>query len=319
MKDRDISNKKNGNHVFNDIHHYECFSQGMVMDVDFLQLDRTKPRIEHREVELDDIRLRLFSSSHSMQQKIRIEDGWCTFVLLSRNDRAVILNGHHTPIDGICILPSGQEYHVTTTANWSSLEVDFPERLLESSELPIDGRLRQLLRANVGKMQLAEETAKKLSAELMKILNDEDLLSAERVTTRHCINIYRQTVINIMAQSIAAGSNIQFENTAFASSVVQQAQALMQYERIDNPSIEQIANRLNLSIRTLQRSFLQVLGVTPKQYQLAQKLDAARRALRQHGKKTSVADIAYEFGFSSPSRFTEHYQRHFGETPGQQE
>jgi AraC family transcriptional regulator of adaptative response/methylated-DNA-[protein]-cysteine methyltransferase len=64
----------------------------------------------------------------------------------------------------------------------------------------------------------------------------------------------------------------------------------------------------------LQRTFTDVLGVSPRELSDARRLSALRRALKE---KRSVTDAIYESGFGSPSRVYERSNRILGMTPAQ--
>jgi transcriptional regulator GlxA family with amidase domain len=56
--------------------------------------------------------------------------------------------------------------------------------------------------------------------------------------------------------------------------------------------------------------------MSPTQYVLLRRLEAARRALRDANPRiANVAEIAQSFGFAELERFSETYQVTFGEAP----
>jgi AraC-like DNA-binding protein len=68
--------------------------------------------------------------------------------------------------------------------------------------------------------------------------------------------------------------------------------------------------------QTLRLCCTQFLGMSPTQYVLLRRLEAARRALRDANPRiANVAEIAQRFGFAELGRFSETYQATFGETP----
>lgn len=66
----------------------------------------------------------------------------------------------------------------------------------------------------------------------------------------------------------------------------------------------------------LQRSFKRVLGVSPRQYAAARKLDRFRSEVQKPG-AARITDAVYEAGFSSSSRLYEDAQQKMGMTPSQ--
>ena len=88
-------------------------------------------------------------------------------------------------------------------------------------------------------------------------------------------------------------------------------------ERIEATlSTEQVAGELGVNLRTLQRGFAEVFGLTPYQYVQLRKLVAARRELRQAPKSAkTVSQVAIRYGFTELGRFSVHYRQMFGELP----
>jgi transcriptional regulator GlxA family with amidase domain len=81
-------------------------------------------------------------------------------------------------------------------------------------------------------------------------------------------------------------------------------------------SIEEIADRCNLSHRQLERLWHQHFGMTPKKFYLDLRLNEARRLLRESTQP--IASIAYSCGFVSASHLGAAYRRVWGCTPGEE-
>ena len=78
-------------------------------------------------------------------------------------------------------------------------------------------------------------------------------------------------------------------------------------------SIETLARKLNISPFHFTRQFEAVFGVTPHQYRMHTRLDAAKRLLATGHQ--SVTDVCMEVGFSSLGSFSALFARRTGETP----
>lgn len=79
-------------------------------------------------------------------------------------------------------------------------------------------------------------------------------------------------------------------------------------------SLEQLAARANLSKFYFNRLFKSALGVSPSQYHITLRMNAARRLLRET--KESVVDIALDVGYANPSHFAQLFRRQTGLSPG---
>lgn len=78
----------------------------------------------------------------------------------------------------------------------------------------------------------------------------------------------------------------------------------------------EIARRVGLSNRQLERLFGKLLGVTPKKYFVDMRLEKARYLLLQT--ELSVTEIALSCGFDNPGSFSRSYKAAFGATPTKQ-
>jgi AraC family transcriptional regulator len=79
--------------------------------------------------------------------------------------------------------------------------------------------------------------------------------------------------------------------------------------------IEELAEHAGLSRATLARKFHQLIGLSPHQYIMARRVEAARAMLRNS--KLDLSLIAQELGFASQSHFTQIFHSATGCTPKQ--
>ena len=77
-------------------------------------------------------------------------------------------------------------------------------------------------------------------------------------------------------------------------------------------ALEDLSRHVGLSPFHLQRTFKEVVGVTPKQFVEACRIEALKNQLRSGD---SVTDAIYEAGFSGPSRVYERVDTRLGMTP----
>ena len=81
----------------------------------------------------------------------------------------------------------------------------------------------------------------------------------------------------------------------------------------DSLSLKTIAQTVDMSQYHLCRLFKQVTGMSPWQYVIQQRIDAAKRLLKQP--KLSVTEISRSLGFSTQSQFTNFFRKHSGMSP----
>lgn len=78
--------------------------------------------------------------------------------------------------------------------------------------------------------------------------------------------------------------------------------------------LQALAQEAGLSRYQLIRAFRRHTGLTPQRWQLNQRVNLAREALRQGD---GLADIAYRLGFADQSHFQRVFKHYTGVTPGQ--
>jgi AraC family ethanolamine operon transcriptional activator len=98
--------------------------------------------------------------------------------------------------------------------------------------------------------------------------------------------------------------------------VVERAIDFMQRHMHQDIDVQQLCDAVCVSRRSLQYVFEEFLHTTPMAYWRALRLNEARRVLKRSA-GCSITDLAYEWGFASPSHFTQHYKSLFGELPSQ--
>lgn len=91
------------------------------------------------------------------------------------------------------------------------------------------------------------------------------------------------------------------------------ARDLLREPREPSPSIADLAREVQISPFHFIRQFEAVFGVTPHQFRIQTRLDAAKHllAMGQH----SVTDVCMEVGFSSLGSFSSLFTERMGEAP----
>lgn len=95
---------------------------------------------------------------------------------------------------------------------------------------------------------------------------------------------------------------------------VYEAEAILQNNYLDPPSVVNLAQQIGLDRMKLQQGFREVFNVTPFQYLQNYRLDLARILLEK--KDLTVSSVAHRIGYSNVSYFSRAFKRRFGITPG---
>lgn len=96
---------------------------------------------------------------------------------------------------------------------------------------------------------------------------------------------------------------------------LKQAINYIQAHLAEDISLEMIATELGMSRYYFCRLFKQSTGISPHQYVIKCRIEQAKELLLQ-GQK-SIAEVAFQVGFTSQSHFTKHFKRLVGVTPKQ--
>jgi AraC-like DNA-binding protein len=91
------------------------------------------------------------------------------------------------------------------------------------------------------------------------------------------------------------------------------ARDLLREQREPSPSIAELAAEVRISPFHFIRQFEAVFGVTPHQFRIQMRLDAAKHLLATG--HYSVTDVCMEVGFSSLGSFSALFARRVGEPP----
>ena len=81
------------------------------------------------------------------------------------------------------------------------------------------------------------------------------------------------------------------------------------------PGIEELAGRLTIGRRTLERVFQTTIGISPKQYAGILRTQHFLKALSR-GDVSTITGLAYEFGYFDQSHLIRDFKRRTGITPG---
>lgn len=94
---------------------------------------------------------------------------------------------------------------------------------------------------------------------------------------------------------------------------VAQVQRLIEARHAESWSLQDLADHVHLTVRTLQRRFQAALHMTPMAYQQAVRLEAAMALLAQG--RLSIEAVASEVGYTDRVAFGRQFKRHTGLTP----
>jgi AraC family transcriptional regulator of adaptative response/methylated-DNA-[protein]-cysteine methyltransferase len=93
---------------------------------------------------------------------------------------------------------------------------------------------------------------------------------------------------------------------------VREARSYLDHHLDETVTLARLGRAVGMSPYHLQRTFKQVIGMTPREYASGRRVDRMKSQLKRGD---SVSRATYEAGFSSPSRAYDHSRRRMGMTP----
>jgi AraC-like DNA-binding protein len=109
----------------------------------------------------------------------------------------------------------------------------------------------------------------------------------------------------------------QRQKAAAAPGNVRRAEAFMQANASLPLSIAEISEAAGCGVRALQIAFHRFRGTTPMRVLQQARLEQARTEMLRPGQTQSLARIAAEHGFSSPTQFAQFFRRKYGFYPSE--
>jgi AraC-like DNA-binding protein len=107
------------------------------------------------------------------------------------------------------------------------------------------------------------------------------------------------------------------QKAAAAPGNVRRAEAFMRANAGQPLTIAEIAEAAGCSVRALQIAFQRFRGTTPMRVLQQARLEQARTEILCADQRQSLARIAAEYGFSSPTRFAQTFRRKYGVYPSE--
>jgi AraC family ethanolamine operon transcriptional activator len=99
--------------------------------------------------------------------------------------------------------------------------------------------------------------------------------------------------------------------------IVRKALDLVAADEGNTYTVAELCLKLGVAIRTLDDAFHSCLGMPPRRFMIAMRLNHARRHLSRPRDEDTVTSVATRFGFFHFGHFARHYARLFGELPSQ--
>ena len=101
--------------------------------------------------------------------------------------------------------------------------------------------------------------------------------------------------------------------TPYFNSKIQPTEEFMERNYMNDISMEEIANYTGRSLSTFKRDFKKCSALSPREWLIQRRLEAAHGLIRKGGRK--VSEICFEVGFKNLSHFSKIYKIAYGVPP----
>lgn len=237
-----------------------------------------------------------------------------SFCIIVQGEKEVMLAQEHFrygPADYIVAsvdLPvTGQVIRAASNSPYLALKVEFtPSQILEVLS---DSSIQAGPKKSTNRAMYVNKVEPSLFDAVVRLVrlldNPNDISVLAPIFTKEILyRILQGPHGNVLAQMAIEGSY-----TYRIRDVIEQIR--MNYNRPFR--IEELAEKVNMSVSSLHRHFKEVTAMSPIQFQKQLRLQEARRLLLL--KSTDAADVAFQVGYESPSQFSREYSRMFGLPP----
>ncbi|MEM7545276.1 MAG: GlxA family transcriptional regulator [Pseudomonadota bacterium] len=142
-------------------------------------------------------------------------------------------------------------------------------------------------------------------------------LALSLIEDAHGADLARETAERLVYTSVRGEGEGQRasanQRIGVANERLAKALAIIESDLDEPMRTSDVANRIGLSPRQLERLFGRYLHCSPKKYRMEMRLGRARELLRQTD--MSVINVALACGFTSPSHFSKCFRARYGSTP----
>ena len=283
-------------------------------DIEFIQLDPGVVNAKVFQLGLGDVMIGRYSFDRKFHQLGASPKGVRTFGLV--NPPGVSWCGRMADENSILLFPTSGDYESLSDPGFSAVTISISEHRLntvsESIGLPpieeIFGRGEEVICCEHGLVQMLRRSIDSICNTVSgapTLLGRPSLYSE----LNHELPVQLLTAISV-------GRELPMTTTKRRMDAMHKAMVFMEVSKGD-VSIEDVSRVSGVSWRTLDYSFQEHIGLSPKQYLEAFRLNRAHQELYQSSARVKISDVANNWGYWHMGRFAGNYKRFFGELPSE--
>lgn len=294
--------------TFSDLDEY-CLYDANVKDANVLQLTPGTLHVDMEGIAFDDLYVRRFYASQSLSMESFFPEGWTSFILCTDVTDRCTWCGIPVKTHTFAVMADKRQHHYGIPAGWQNIDIAVSNKTLLKEGIIPASLLKRITSPDKGHLKLPSAYSQKLNKFLLELIQPEGPRSGAA----------RQLILDTLAEAIYVSLNL--EQLTIRDSDYERFTLVRRIERYAAlyphrvTHAQNVYDDLGVNRRSAERAFRQVLGVSPYRYLLNSRLQAARHILINPNKKTSVTDLAAQFGFASSSEFSRNYKSFYSESP----
>lgn len=309
--------------VYSRIHDIDQLNHQMAdWRIDSMPLETGELEIRSEQIIYSDLVVERSRQNFAKQDRYEIPMGTTLFCIFKPGCIPGHWCGFEIPEDVLLINQPGQEHFAVLPEGFDHIAITVSDSLLQRwNLLPINSRFASPIsnRALIPLVGSSSMRFRKWIFGQFRSRRKLTSLSTEIETSTHFREALLCGLRQLLDDGLAMqGNSVREFRTVRRFSLIQEACSLVDDQLTTVMTSEQLANRMGIHLRTLQRAFAEMFGMSPSRYVQQRKLLSVRRELRNSTLATStVSQVAIKYGFTELGRFSLRYRKLFGEHPSQ--
>ena len=285
-------------------------------DLQFLQLEKGKLKAGDIQFISPGFQLGYCTADKKLEQTGTSPDGYWSFAFIT--GAPIIWKGIALLPDEVVVLRPGSEINGIGRSDFKVITIAFPEPILEQiceeHELP---ETMKIIREN-DVIRIDKWEQYQFTSHLLKVL-EEIRLNPSLMDAPGDVELCNQEIPMKFCQLIEGPGRKKKIFTSYnREKIIKKSYQFLSESAGDPVNISDLCRINGVSERTLQYSFKEYYGISPKAYLKAKMLNKVHFALSQADPDiTRVVEIAYQWGFWHMGQFAADYKRMFGKLPSE--
>lgn len=284
-----------------------------------IQLGRGKLRLTNRRIVFPDLVVEHSSQNLSRRDEYFTPPDTTVFCFFASGSQPGMWCGFEIPADVVLVNHASREHFAVLPKAHTHIAIAIDNQLLSQWHLLPPSWIDQRPMTNQSIIPLANPEGGAFRDWLFALFNSQPMIHSLESSPEQSMAFREQLLIGL-GKVLDLGIGLQGSQRRAAKSVgrfetLKKACDVIEQHLSEKISPTEIAGSLAINVRSLQRAFGDVLGMTAYQYVQIRKLHAVHRELRLASTHATVSSTAMKYGFTELGRFSVRYRELFGQRP----